>query len=112
MRFLIFLACYYLLLVNPSYGQDREDICGTVDAKAVITPGDAGSVNVKIEAKKLKEPTNYIFFDESGRLLGEDVKSKERLGLKGGTYYCVIKDSRGCTKRIKFNTGKNLEGDE
>ena len=107
MRFL--LGLLFLCLLNPglSYSQERLDPkCQSLEVGVEIGWKMSGA-EVTVTGKGFKNPTNFIFFDKGGRLLSQQVRENKIDKLLPGKYYCVLRDSRGCSKIIDFEVLEN-----
>ena len=61
------------------------------DAKAVI------------KVQEGTAPFKYIFYEElTGKLLQKNFEKGRVDNLKKGTYYCIVIDNKGCSKKIQF----------
>jgi hypothetical protein len=88
---------------SSTVAQDRNkcELRAEINVESSLPSPQKNKVTVKLEDGIA--PIKYIFYEEfSGRLLQKDFSKNSVDDLEKGSYYCLIIDDNGCTKKIQF----------
>ncbi|MEM6525263.1 MAG: hypothetical protein AAGF85_04360 [Bacteroidota bacterium] len=110
-RLLVYNILFFILSYPGQSQVNSDKPCKGTSAKAQISEVD-NEIIVSIEVQRLSNPIKYVFFNSEGERVGDNLDSNEIRNVPDGTYNCIVKDKKGCTKRVQFTVESKPTGNE
>ena len=89
--------------IGLCYAQEPNtcEVKARAEVESSATATGTGSVAVITE--EAAQPVKYVFYEaDTGKLVSNDFNKSKVVDLRKGSYYCIVIDNRGCTKKIQF----------